>query len=42
MATTMTEDQLDLVFSALADRTRRAILTRLEAHRERLGQLVHR
>ena len=29
MATTMSEDQLDLVFSALADRTRRAILTRL-------------
>jgi len=29
MATTMTDDQLDLVFSALADRTRRAILSRL-------------
>jgi DNA-binding transcriptional ArsR family regulator len=40
MATTMTEDQLDLVFSALADRTRRAILTRLATGAATVNELA--
>ncbi len=40
MATTMTDDQLDLVFSALADRTRRAILSRLATGAATVNQLA--
>jgi DNA-binding transcriptional ArsR family regulator len=40
MATTMTDDQLDLVFSALADRTRRAILTRLATGAATVNELA--
>lgn len=36
----MTEEQLDLVFSALADRTRRAILARLATTDAKVGELT--
>ena len=36
----MTEDQLDLVFNALADRTRRAILARLALDDAKVGELT--
>jgi DNA-binding transcriptional ArsR family regulator len=37
---TMTDDQLDLVFGALADRTRRAILTRLATGEATVNELA--
>ena len=36
----MTEDQLDLVFNALADRTRRGILARLAQEDAKVGKLT--
>jgi DNA-binding transcriptional ArsR family regulator len=36
----MSDDQLDLVFGALADRTRRAILTRLATDDANVGDLT--
>ena len=36
----MSDDQLDLVFGALADRTRRAILTRLAQEDANVGDLT--
>jgi DNA-binding transcriptional ArsR family regulator len=40
MATTMSDEQLDLVFGALADRTRRAILTRLATGAATVNELA--
>jgi DNA-binding transcriptional ArsR family regulator len=40
MAMTMMDDQLDLVFSALADRTRRAILARLATGEATVNELA--